>query len=892
MRVPLSWLLEYATVGPGADAAEVARRLTAAGLEVETVEQVGHEARGIVVAEVTAIEDLTGFRKPVRYCTVNTGTRELHVICGAVNFSVGDRVPLALPGSVLPGGVEIGARQAYGRMSEGMICSAAELGIGDDHSGILVLPSDAPPPAHLPFPLHAPSIGGDFADYAGLRDHVLDINVTPDKGFALSIRGVSRELAIAFGADFTDPADAGLPADVSQVSAEVYPASIEDPTACDRFVLREVHGVQVTRPTPLPIRVRLARAGIRSVSLAVDITNYLMLELGQPLHAFDRARLSGPIVVRRARAGERLETLDHVVRELDPEDILITDSSGPISMAGTMGGLATEITEDSCDLVIEAAHFSAPGTARMSRRHRLFSESSARFERGVDRELPLRASAKAASMLASLGGGTVQEGSTHAWVDVPPVSIMMAPDYPDQVAGMVYGRDTVVARLGQVGCEVSQDHGPEHAPEHAAPEHARHEHTGQPPPASPSPFIVRPPSWRPDLTDPADLAEEVIRLEGYENIPVRKPRATAGLGLTARQRMRRTIGRALAGAGYVEVLSTPFGSAADADRMGLRPDDPRRSAPRLVNPISEEEPLMRTTLLPGLLGVLTRNLGRGFADLALFELGLVFLSRPDGQPVAPILRVDRAPTAAELATLQAALPHQPLHLGVVLAGDRELSGWWGPGRAASFQDAIEAAREVIRVSRVPFRERAAQQEPWHPGRCAALFVDAGQGSEGGMEAEAEAGEGWALAGYAGELHPRVVQAFGLPPRTCAAELDLSVIESAAAARGPVQAPSVSGYPVATQDVALVVPDAVPAADVQAALAAGVASAGAGPLLEGVRLFDVYTGEQAGEGSKSLAYTLRFRAPDRTLTADEVSTARDAAVAEAGRRTGAVLRGGS
>jgi phenylalanyl-tRNA synthetase beta chain len=420
MRVPLSWLLEYAPVGPDADAAEVARRLTAAGLEVESVEQVGQDARGIVVAEVTEIEELTGVRKPIRYCAVNTGTGEQHVICGAVNFTVGDRVPLALPGAVLPGGMEIGSRQAYGRTSEGMICSAAELGIGDDHSGILVLAPDAPPGSP------APSIGADFAEYAGLRDHVLDINVTPDKGFALSVRGTARELAIAFGAGFTDPADVGLPAGVDQVSADVYPASIEDPTACDRFVLREVHGVQVTRPTPLRMRVRLARAGIRSVSLAVDITNYLMLELGQPLHAFDRARLRGPIVVRRARPGERLETLDHVVRELDPEDILITDSSGPISMAGTMGGLATEITEDSRDLVIEAAHFSARGTARMSRRHRLFSESSARFERGVDRELPLRASARAASLLVSLGGGTVQPGSTHASVEVPPVTIMMA----------------------------------------------------------------------------------------------------------------------------------------------------------------------------------------------------------------------------------------------------------------------------------------------------------------------------------------------------------------------------------------------------------------------------------------------------------------------------------
>jgi phenylalanyl-tRNA synthetase beta chain len=846
MRVPLSWLLEYAAVDPQTDPAEVARRLTAAGLEVESVEPAGHDVSGVVVAEVTGIEELTGFKKPIRYCAVNTGAGERHVICGAVNFAVGDRVPLAEPGSVLPGGFEIGARQAYGRMSEGMICSPAELAIGDDHSGILVLPADAP-------------LGADFVAYAGLRDHVLDINVTPDKGFALSIRGSARELAIAFGVAFTDPAGQGLPPGVDEVSAEVYPASIADPSACDRFVLREVRGAEVTRPTPLWMRVRLARAGMRSVSLAVDITNYLLLELGQPLHAFDRARLSGPIVVRRARPGERLETLDHVVRELDPDDILITDESGPISMAGTMGGLATEVSEQSRDLVIEAAHFSADGTARMSRRHRLFSEASARFERGVDRELPLRASARAASMLAELAGGTAVPGCTHASAEVVPVSVTMAADYPDRVAGMAYGQDTVAARLRQVGCEI------EPAPDGSG--------------AGTPRLLVLPPSWRPDLTDPADLAEEVIRLEGYEDIPVRMPRATAGRGLTAPQRLRRTIGRALAGAGYVEVLSNPFGAAADADRMQLPADDPRRRAPRLVNPIRDEEPLMRTTLLPGLLRVLNRNVGRGFADVALFELGQVFMTRPGGQAVAPIPPVDRAPTPAEQDALQAALPDQPLHLAVVLAGHREQPGWWGPGRVAVFEDVIEAARGVLGVSRVPFTVRAAQHEPWHPGRCAAVYLDDGEGGE-------------VLAGHAGELHPRVVQAFGLPDRTCAAELDLSVIEAAAAARGPVQAPAVSGYPVATQDVALIVPDVVPAADVQEALAAGVRGAGAGPLLEEIRLFDVYTGEQAGAGSKSLAYTLRFRAPDRTLTADEVSVARDAAVAEAARRTGAVLRGAS
>jgi phenylalanyl-tRNA synthetase beta chain len=858
MRVPLSWLLEYVAHGPaasesgaaadaGAGAAadfavdEVARRLTAAGLEVETVEPVGHDVTGIVVARVLEVEELTGFAKPIRYCHVSAGAMQHHVICGAVNFAAGDMVPLALPGAVLPGGFEIGARKAYGRMSEGMICSAAELGIGADHAGILVLPPDAP-------------LGTDFVEYAGLRDYVLDINVTPDKGFALSIRGAARELAISYGTTFTDPAAIGLPDGYDRVSDQVYPASIADPTACDRFVLREVHGVDGTRPAPLPVRVRLARAGMRSVSLVVDVTNYLMLELGQPLHAFDRGRLSGPIVVRRGRPGERLETLDHVLREIDPDDILITDASGPISMAGTMGGLATEISADSRDLVIEAAHFPAAGTARMSRRHKLTSEASSRFERGVDRDLPLRASAKAAVMLAALGGGDVIPGCTHAEVRVEPASIELAAGYPDKVAGMAYGRDTVTERLRQVGCRVG---------------------AGQ----DAATLVVTPPSWRTDLTDPSDLAEEVIRLEGYENIPVRMARAVAGRGRTSSQRLRAAIGRALAGAGYVEVISNPFGSAADADRLQLSGPDPRRHATRIANPIREDEPLLRTSLVPGLLRVLARNLGRGFADVSLFELGLVFLARPDGPGQAPILRVDRGPSGAEISSLEAALPGQPLHVGVVLTGRREAPGWWGQGRPACWDDAVEASRQIAGVSRVPFCVRAGQQEPWHPGRCAAVYVQAGDGSE-------------VLAGYAGELHPRVIQAFGVPPRTCAAELDLSVIETAAAALAPVQAPVISPYPVATQDVALIVPDTVPAADVQAALTSGVAAAGTGLLLEDVRLFDVYTGGQVGAGNKSLAYTLRFRAPDRTLTAEEAGAARDAAVAEASRRTGAMLRDGS
>jgi phenylalanyl-tRNA synthetase beta chain len=903
MRVPLSWLREYARLPEPVDVTEVARRLTAAGLEVESLESVGHDIRGIVIAQVLSIEELTGVRKPIRYCRVAVSETQLDappdeasgVICGATNFAVGDRVALALPGAMLPGGFEIGARQTYGHISEGMICSASELAIGDDHTGILVLPPDAP-------------LGADFVAYAHLRDEVLEIAVTPDRGYAVSVRGLARELASAYDAPFTDPASTALPdatllgGPLDYAGPDVYPARIDDPTACDRFVLREVQDFSSQAVTPLWMRVRLARSGVRPVSLAVDVTNYLMLELGQPLHVFDRSKLTGEIVVRRARPGEKLETLDHVVRTLDPEDILITDDSGPISLAGTMGGLNTEIDDASTDLVIEAAHFSARGIARESRRHKLHTEASYRFERGVDRELPLRATAKAVALLAGLGGARVVPGCTHAQTDVTPTMIAMAVDYPDRVAGVVYGRDTVVRRLREVGCTVVQTRAPSPtvAPWRVGPE-ARSQavpggsEASPPSVSSVSVLDVTPPSWRPDLTDPADLAEEVIRLEGYESVPTRMPRALAGRGLTLRQRLRRSVGRTLADGGYVEVFSWPFVSRLDSDRLGLPPEDPRRPAVVVANPLSEDEPLLRTTLLPGLLRVLARNIGRGFADTALFEIGLVFRPRPGAAPAAPILPVDRGPTVAELATLEAALPDQPQRVAAVMAGDRELNGWWGPGRAWSWADAIEAARAVGQTCRVTLDVRADQHAPWHPGRCAAIYVQVdsqpGNGHTGnGQAANGHAANGpvreW-LAGHAGELHPRVIQAFGLPDRTCAMELDLSVLFAAADSVGPVQAPELSAYPLAIQDVALIVDAAVPAADVQAALVAGAPA----DLLESIRLFDVYTGAQIGEDRKSLAYTLRFRAPDRTLTAAEAAEARDAAVAEAQRRVGAVLRSG-
>ena len=828
MRVPLSWLREHAAIPAGQTGRDVADRLTRAGLEVETVDQLGVDITGpIVVGVVREIEELTGLKKPIRFCQVDVGADNggvRGIVCGATNFATGDPVVVALPGSILPGPFAITARRAYDRLSDGMICSARELGIGDDHAGIIVVPD-------------SPRIGADVIDLLALREDVLDIAVTPDRSYALSIRGVAREAAIAYGVAFRDPADADLAA--ADGPAAAYEAAIDDPTACDRFVLRTIEGFDGSRPSPLWLVKRLHHAGMRSLSLAVDVTNYLMLELGQPLHAFDRGKLTGPIVVRRARPGERLETLDHVGRDLHPEDILITDSSGPISLAGTMGGLHTEIDEQSRHLVIEAAHFSAPGTARMSRRHGLSSEASRRFERGVDPELPPRAAAKAIRMLAEYGGGV--RGKAYE-VNVPrePVRISLPAQRAGRTAGHDIPADRVISRLESVGCAVAADG---------------------------DVLDVVPPTWRPDLTDPADLDEEVIRLEGYDTVSSVLPAAPAGRGYTARQRLRSRVGRALAGSGFVEVLSYPFIGAPAFDALGLAGADARRRALRLVNPLSREEPLLRTTLLPGLLAAARRNIGRGFADLALYETGLVF--RPtdkEGDP-APRLGVSAAPSAEELDALDAALPRQPWRVAVVLTGQWEPAGWWGEGREAGWADAIEAARIVATEARVSLEIRADDHAPWHPGRCAELLV-AGR-----------------TVGHAGELHPRVIAAYGLPPRAAAMELDLDLLVPDPEAEAPVAAPTVSAFPVATQDVALAVDASVPAADVESALRSG-----AGELLESIRLFDLYAGEQIGGGKRSLAFTLRFRADDRTLTVEETSEARDAAVAEAGRRVGAELRG--
>ncbi|MGI5453251.1 phenylalanine--tRNA ligase subunit beta [Streptomyces sp. CA-249302] len=836
MRVPLSWLREYVDLPATQTGRDVQAKLISAGLEVETVEHLGADLKGpLVVGQVLTIEELEGFKKPIRFCTVNVGQANgtgepQEIVCGARNFAVGDKVVVVLPGATLPGGFSISARKTYGKTSHGMICSSDELGMGDDGThGIIVLPPET-------------EVGKDAIELLELVDEVLDIAVTANRGDCLSIRGVARETAIGYGLPLRDPALIDVPGP----NAFGYPVQVSDPFGCDRFTARTVTGLSPEARSPIWLQRRLQKVGMRPISLAVDVTNYVMMELGQPLHAYDRSLVQGTIGVRRAAEGEKIVTLDGVERKLHAEDLVITDDRGPIGLAGVMGGANTEIAdhaegEGTTDVVIEAAHFDQVAIARTARRHKLSSEASRRFERGVDPQAAAAAAQRTVDLLVLLAGGTAEAGVTEVVAPSAPHTITVPANHPDKVAGVDYGREIVVRRLQEIGCDVyGQDE-----------------------------LIVTVPSWRPDLTEINDLAEEVIRLEGYENLPSTLPKLPSGRGLTHRQRLHRRVGRALAGAGYVEAPNYPFISEQVFDQLLLDADDPKRRVVKLTNPLSDEEPALRTSLLPGLLGALRRNNGRGSHDLALFETGLVFLPRGE-QKVAVALPVDRRPTDEEIAGLDAALPEQPRHVAAVLAGAREQAGWWGKGRPADWADAVEAGRAVAREAGAELVVRKGQYGPWHPGRCAE-FVVVVDGTE-------------TVVGHAGELHPRVVKALGLPERTSAFELDLDAVESVG--NDTPQAPSISTFPVATQDVALVVDKVVPAAEVEAAL-----SAGAGELLESIRLFDVYENEeQLGDGRKSLAYALRFRAGDRTLTVDEASAARDAAVALAGERTGAALRG--
>jgi phenylalanyl-tRNA synthetase beta chain len=833
MRLPYSWLREVVAAGaPGWDVSplELEQALIRVGHEVEDIITLGPVSGPVVVGRVTGFE-LVAAKKPIRACTVDVGEgTDRGIVCGATNFAVGDLVVVALPGAVLPGDFQIATRTTYGRTSDGMICSAAELGVGTDHSGILVLPPGTAEP------------GDDAAAVLGLDDVVFDLAITPDRGYGLSVRGIAREIACAYDLNFVDPAHDPNVAWALPAEGEALPVTIQPGTGVSRFSLRAVTGIDPKALSPWWMRRRLMLSGIRPISPAVDVTNYVMLELGHPMHAHDSGKIHGGFAVRFAEPGERVITLDGVDRTLEPGDVLIVDDVAVAAIGGVMGAGTTEIDDNTSDVLLEAAVWDPAAVSRTVRRLHLVSEAGRRYERWVDPAVSVAAINRASTLLAEIAGGTVGSALTDwrgdpAREDFSPPPVQMPVDLPDRVAGVVYPDGATVRRLTQIGARVVSDPGS-------------------------AVLTVTPPSWRPDIAQPADLVEEVLRLEGLDAVPSVLPTAPAGRGLTPGQQRRRAIGKSLALSGYVEVLPTPFLPAGVFDQWGLAADDPRRHTTAVLNPLESDRPHLATMLLPALVEALTRNVSRGFGDVALFSIAQVVQPTTQTRAIG-LIPTDRRPTDAEIALLDEALPHQPVHVGVVLAGLREPRGPWGPGRAVEAADAFDAVRVMARAAGVDVDLRPAQHLPWHPGRCAEVVIDG------------------RVIGHAGQLHPAVLERCGLPKGTCAAELDIDAMPFSAG----LPSPRVSPFPAVFQDVSLVVDAEVAAQGVIDAVRDG-----AGDLLEDIALFDVYTGPQIGEGRKSLTLALRFRATDRTLTEDEASAARDAGVAAAGQRFGAVLRG--
>lgn len=831
MRVPLSWLAEYVDLPSDATPESVMDQLVRVGFEEEAVHRFDVSGPVVVGQVLEFVDEPQSNGKTIRWCQVQVapegetaadgGASIRGIVCGASNFLVGDKVVVSLPGAVLPGNFVISARSTYGHISDGMIASGRELNLSDDHDGILRLETMG----------LDPKVGTDAIELLGLSDSAAEINVLPDRGYCLSVRGVAREYSHATGSDFRDPSGNAHPVHGEGFGLEVNDtAPIRSRKVSQSFVLRSVTGIDATKPTPTWMRARLKLAGMRSISLPVDITNYVMLELGQPVHAYDLDKITGGFTIRRAVKGETLKTLDGQERKLHEEDLLITDESGPIGLAGVMGGASTEVSDSTTNVLIEAAHFDGISIARSARRHKLFSEASKRYERGVDPRIGEIAAARVIQLLEVHAGGAAGSlGATYSDFE-PDTEVFLPNGFANSLIGVDYSQEEIQKVLADIGASVEV------------------EETG---------FKVFAPSWRPDLRHKTDLVEEIARITGYDRIPSRLPVAPPGRGLTREQSLRSRALNALAAAGCTEVLSYPFVSSISNDQF-----NDSKNAVSLANPIQEEAGQLRMSLLPGLIETARRNLSRGLTDLALVEHGSVFFSTGVASPDFPDTS-DR-PSDAQIAALQAAIPVQPKHLAGLFLGARLGQQPGVKNTVAGVEDALQFARVVGLAVGVEFELRQSKPKGLHTGRSADLLVAGVQ------------------VGFIGELDPGISKNSDLPRTVGVFEIDMDALFSMAPDQ--ILARPIGTLPAATQDLSLVVKSQVSAAEVLAAVREG-----AGELLEEIVLTDDYRGANIPEGTKSLTFALRFRAMDRTLTQAEASEARDAGVQLAKSRFGAEIR---
>jgi phenylalanyl-tRNA synthetase beta chain len=794
MKVSLAWLREFIDL-PTSDVEELSYAFDMLGHTVEgwvSLEVGWSDVYVGKVLEVSAHPDAD----KIRVCQVDSGTGPSQIICGAWNFEAGATVAVARPGAVLPGDFEIGQRTIRGVSSNGMICSEAELGLGDDHAGILVLDDES-------------EVGTPFAELVELPDVVFDLEITPNRPDALSLVGVARDLGAWFGVETRLPS-----LEMTTVPGRT-PISVEiaDPSGCRRFTAREITGVSVG-PSPLQLKHRLHKVGVRSVSNVVDVTNYVMFELGHPLHAFDADSIAGNhLVVKRATTGETLETLDHVTRSLDADDLIIYDDAGPTSMSGTMGGFRSEVSESTTRVLMEAASWDPPTIMHMWRRHDLRSEAATRFERGVDPNLADVANQRASAMVQAIAGGDILEGAVdEVAVQVEPWTVELAMENVTQLLGAGFGVEQVRGILERLGLSIAGD----------------------------DPMRVTVPTFRPDLTRPADLVEEVARVHGYDKFEATLPTGPAG-GLSPQQSRQRRLNIALTGIGLSQAINLPFVSLEDMRGLGVDTDG--SDLLTVKNPLREEESRLRPTILPGLLGDLRYNQSHGNPSVALFEYGKVFTS--DSDPDDP------------------RLPYQYDRLAWAVVGDVGLLTFDGAERQADGELSLAIWRHLADVMRIESDLARSNRPGLHPGRSAEVRV---------------AGE---VIGHVGELAPATARAFEIEGRVAVAELDLDPLLEPVP---PRLATALSVFPHVDFDLSFLV-----SIEVTARSLIDVTTRAADGLVESAHVFDEFKGEGLGEDSKALAIRYRLRAPDRTLEQKEIGSVRESMIAAA-TDLGARLRG--
>lgn len=797
MKLTLNWLLEFVDP-PTRDPEEIRMVFEQLGHEVEEVRPLVATFEDVVIGRVLEVSPHPNADQ-VRLCRVDIGSEESEIVCGAWNFEAGAVVPVAVPGAVLQGNFEIGRREIRGVTSHGMICSEAELEIGEDAAGIMVLNRD--------YPQASERIGEDFASVLELPDVYFEVSITPNRPDCMSVLGLARELAAYYEIPLSVPAITVA----EQDPKSVVTVEIEDEEACPRFVGREMRDVTIG-PSPHWLRRRLQLAGVRPISNVVDASNYAMIEMGHPTHAFDLDRLGQKVVVRRAREGEQVETLDDMTRSLLPSDIVVADGERPVAVAGIMGGADTEVHEDTRRILIEAAYWDPASILLTSKRMGLRSEASARFERGMDPEFCAAAADRVAQLLEEIAGATSVARRADSYPGArEPVTIPLPLSEVPRHLGIELSAETVRGLLERLGFAVSGG----------------------------DPIEVTVPSRRPDVVRSIDLIEEIARLHGFDRIPDRVATGVGG-GLTAFEENLRRLRSVMAGAGYYETMSFSFIGDDDLDALGLPEDDPRRDGISVTNPLREEEGVMRTTLLPGLLKAAGINVARKFPDVALFETGKVFFAGGDE------------------------IPEQPERLGFVAVGKRG-HDWEREPREVDLRDATGLWELIGHELRLPDPGvRTAAPSGFHPGRAA------------------EATVGGKSVGVVGEVHPRVAAAFGLSGRVIAGEIeidDLLADEKTWTFRPPSQ------YPPVIFDLAFEVDEAVEAGAVLDAI-----DRFGGDLLEDYRIFDLFTGGPVTEGRKSIAVRLTLRARGRTLTDEEVAPIRREIVAGVEHATGATLRG--